>query len=116
MKPSDIFVARTPPFTATFDRSEYEAAAAFLVLACVLKGDEWTEILPKDLGLVLEKYGAEPGYEWFKNPFVKPDFFGLVDHGFAEWLGEGPPQPIRFTELGLARIRASRWNRAGATS
>lgn len=97
------------PFVGSkFGRAEREFAAALLVRACALAGDEWAAQAMPSIGHAL-KSGAESGgpFEHLKtNPFMPhPDFRDLVAKGFARFVGD-PDQgaPVEFTEKGLEAV------------
>jgi hypothetical protein len=113
-KPSDVNLFERSPFPLvnTFNRVEMEFAAALLVRACVARGDVWQSILPLELGETM-KADLEPGGIWETlktNPYVRPDFSGLVEKGWTEWDESrhpaGSDPAVRFTEAGLERLRA----------
>ncbi len=111
-KPSAVNLGGSyPPLCDTFGRSEAEAAATLIVLACVELGDAWIPVGPETIGRLIE--GArtsrtEPLYSLSRNPFWHPDIWELIKRGAAEWVGEpGDHGVVQFTEAGLERLR--RW-------
>lgn len=110
-KPSDVVLQPHVPLIGTMGRAEAEAAAGWMILALRDKGDAWGEITPGDCGDVLQKHGSE--ISWIKNPFLVPDFWDLVERGFAEFVGdEGKGRPVRFTPAGFEAMR--KWVRPPA--
>jgi len=108
VKPSDILLI-VPPLCATFGRTENEVAAALIVRACQVAGDQWAPVKWSTAVDVL-KADHEAGREFgmmMVNPFCRPDMFALVDGGFARWIEKG--REVEFTEAGLSRIATSRW-------
>lgn len=126
-KPSDVnLLGSFPPFVATFDKTECECAAFYLVHALALGGDTWRAISWPEIGAVIRADIAacdppspdspkptslqELVRDLSNNPFARPDFFKLVDKGYARWLGEpGGTTPLELTAEGLERLR--RWVR-----
>jgi hypothetical protein len=107
-KPSQVVMWVPLPFVDTFKKAEAEVAAAYMVAALVLSGDEWRGVLPVECGQALKAHGDDPAYSWMTNPFCPPDFWKLVELGFAEFVGEGAKgRPVRFTSGGLDALR--RW-------
>jgi len=115
MKPSDVRLwwrDAIIPLLGLFRRAEYEYAAALLVRACVVNGDEWKPQMPRDIGTIMRAdiERNEDGQGYLKtlasNPFCRPDFWGLVKEGFAEFLGDPEKgAPVQFTEKGLEQLR-----------
>lgn len=94
------------PFVGTFGRVEREAAAAYLVLACQDR-NTWDPVLPIEVGEAAKRH--KDRLIWLQNSFYLPDIRDLVEKGFAECVGpdeEGWKRPIRFTSLGLERIKS----------
>jgi hypothetical protein len=108
-KPSDVdLLGSFPPLCATMGHTEAELAAAILVHACRVRGDEWKPHTLPELGEVLGEAldaGVEPFASMNGNPFCKPDLRDLADRGFAVW-SEGH-LAIALTEAGIERLR--RW-------
>lgn len=107
-KPSQVFLNAVPPLVGTMKHSECEHAAALLVLACQLQGDEWAAKRPQDIGHAIgqaldDKIDPWPAID--RNPFFRPDFRALVEEGFARWVEAGDGSPIEFTEAGLEALR-----------
>lgn len=106
MKPSEVRVELPFPFTDTFQRNEYEAAAAFIVETCRHHGDEFGFVTREQMQATLKEVAQrEPWASWVTNPFVRPDFNGLVLQGFAEWDTENGGHAIRLTDAALALLR-----------
>ena len=107
-KPSDVRLNDSfPPLTATMGRVEREAAAACLLLACHHHGDAWAPMLPRQLGEALKEAvssATEPWVSLNRNPFFRPDFYELVEKGFARWT-EGEGGPLEFTDAGFQALR-----------
>jgi hypothetical protein len=106
-KPSDVRIDAIP-FVNTFRRAEAEAAAAVLVRACVVHGDEWAYRTGPELAAVLKadvEAKLEPFAALARNPFFRPSLHALVSGGFAEWVDGLDPEPIRFTAVGLEQLR-----------
>lgn len=86
-KPSHVTV-ENPPFKGAFHNSECELAVALIVRACQVLGDAWQPMLPAVIGKVgIEEHraGRQPWVSLLNSPFLRPDFKGLVDRGFACW-------------------------------
>jgi hypothetical protein len=84
-KPSQVVLVDIP-LVGTLDRTEVEIAAACIVRACQVFGDEWKPISMKQLFDTLEadeRERREPFCYLIHNPFARPDFTQLVDRGFA---------------------------------
>ncbi|MEM6988886.1 MAG: hypothetical protein AAF721_00270 [Myxococcota bacterium] len=97
-----------------FGRCEAEVAAAFLLWTLTSNGDEWRPVRPKEIGEAIRELldsEAEPP-PWMNNPFARPDFYELVERGFAVWSSdEIENRPIEFTPAGLDQLRESPWVR-----
>lgn len=107
-KPSDVFLVAFPPLVGTMGKAELEAAAAMLVRACQVNGNEWSPRSPMDVGLALKAdidAGVEPWTSLNRNPFFRPDFRTLIDSGFARYTDESLEAPIEFTPMGLQALR-----------
>jgi len=106
-KPSDVRLVGIP-LTATFGKSEMEAAAAIIVRTCAVLGDEWRAVSVDEVKkvLALEEEG-KPLFAFLRNPFWRPDVYQLVNKGFARWEGDPGTSPVGFTEEGIARL--ARW-------
>lgn len=107
MKPSDISLRTSyPPLVDTMGKSELEIAAAFLMRACQLNGDDFSPKTPRQIGLAIQHDAeADPPIEPLaslrRNPWASPDFRGLVVAGFARWTTDDEHAPIEFTQAGL---------------
>lgn len=113
-RPSDV-ILRVPPLTDTMRKTEIECAAALLVATLALRGDEWRPLLWSDVQEAAracrgEKPEGPEGPEdraasflWDvqRNPFLRPDFPGLLAGGFATKDDSGA---ITFTHEGLAAL------------
>ena len=119
LKPSDVKLLDPCPLTATLKKSEQEVAAAWLTLAMRETGDEFRAIQANELVEVINRFAPVvdgqrktlTGYYWLANPFLRPDFDGLIDGGYAEWSDPslGRKSPMAFTKKGIAALEASRW-------
>lgn len=113
MKPSDVRMFRgLLPLVGTFGRAELEFAAALLVRTCVRNGDEFGAHPPRSIGVTMKAdvdEALEPWVSFARNPFVpRPDFRGLAEAGFAEFLGDvDQGAPVQFTAKGLDVLRAT---------
>ena len=129
-KPSDVnlFVG-FPSLVDTFDKTEIECAAFYIVRTLAVKGDDWRPLRWTDIAEVIKESIAKieshlpPEFaphvskedlylnDMAKNPFARPDFHKLVSKGFAKWLGEecDKNRPIELTDLGFERLQ--RWVR-----
>jgi len=109
IKPSQI-VLRVPPLTGTMKKTEREVAAALIVRACQVNGDEWKPVDPLELGLVITadiNAGTEPLASLNRNPFCRPNFDLLADGTYARWTGEPRKSAIEFTPAGIEAMK--RW-------
>lgn len=114
MKPSEVVLTDTP-LADTTGKVESEHAAALIVRACQVFGDQWQPIVPGKLAQVLRDDVAacrEPFATLAKNPFFRPDLHRLVEGGFARWTREEvlPATPIELTEEMLRRV-SEKWAR-----
>jgi hypothetical protein len=110
-KPSEIQLL-TPPLTATMGRSEIEFAAALMVWTCAQSGDAWRAVSGVEIRELITKAidtKAEPVFDWIRNPFLRPDFHGLQERGFASREVINDLDYIAFTEKGFEALR--RWRR-----
>jgi len=89
--------------------AESEHAAALIVLTRKHMGDTWGPIAPRDVGEAIKAElaaGNEPWKSLNRNPFFRPDFFELVQKGFAQWT-EKEGGPLELTPKGIEALR--RW-------
>lgn len=113
MKPSEVVICFPVPLIDTFERAEYEATVALLVMACEHNGDTFQALTPHQIGDALRSaLGREPWKSWNQNPFFRPNIRDLVDAGFAEFLGN-PARgcPVQLTQETLTRLR--KWRKPG---
>ncbi len=113
-KPSEVGLFRSfLPFIDTFKHSEVELAAGILVATMVYKGDVWESIGNEQIREWMEdeKQKGEYWSELFKNPFARPDFYQLVDDGWAVWEGEpaGKESLLRLTQATFNRLVEKNW-------
>jgi hypothetical protein len=124
-KPSQVdFFGSFPPLVDTFEKTECEVAAVYLVSTMAATGDAWRPVTWSDCAVVITsalKSVEEKGYknvgpgdrlieDLAKNPYCKPDFHKLAKLGYARWLGEpGGKTPLELTEAGIEKLR--RWVR-----
>ena len=95
------------PLIATFGRAEKESAAAAIVMACQDAG-AWRAVSFAEIATACKSRVGQRGFEWLSNPFCRPDIWGLVDDGFAEWTDE-PGGRVALTERGISVLASSRW-------
>src|SRR5690606_37075798 len=111
--PNDV-VLDTPPLTGTLDKVEIEFAAALMVQALKVLRLGWTPITARQLGAAIRSElnaGNEPIATWNRNPFLRPDFPGLVARGFAVKSGPGD-EMLELTHNCLLRLLPwVRWNK-----
>lgn len=105
-KPSEVYLAPFPfPLASTYGRMESEAAAAIVVRACAVLGDEWRAVSSTEVEEVLAReVEGDPLYACMRNPFWRPDAHELVANGFATWEGETEAPSVKLTAEGLARL------------
>lgn len=81
------FLVETPPLTATLGRCELEFTAALILFGLHTLRRPWSApIAATELGKVLSDAlgsGTEPIKSWARNPFLRMEFDGLVERGFA---------------------------------
>lgn len=111
--PADV-VLRVPPLTDTMGRSVIESAAGLLVAVLALRGNKWRPVLWSDVRDVMmaasaagEPQSGEDTVERFcwdvgRNPFIRPNFNGLVARGFAT--RDEATEAIAFTPEGIAAM------------
>ena len=107
-KPSQVFLSSGPPLGATMRKTEREAAAAYIVRTCQAHGDIWQPVSDSMLRTTLREDMAadrEPFISWIRNPFLKPDFPGLVDDGFPQYIDQEGLSSIEFTQAGLDALK-----------
>jgi len=105
MKPSEVVLTGVP-LCGTMRKAEIEAAAAIIVRACQVKEDRWQALtLQQILDVSRKDFVAkrEPFCSWLINPFLRPDFSGLVDGGWARFVG----QALELTDKGITAL--DRW-------
>lgn len=118
MKPSDVVMFRSwIPLVDTFGRTELEWAAALLVRTCQLNGDVFAAHPPKAIGETMKRDRASRLDPWaglMGNPFLRPDFRGLAEKGFVEFLGDvDAGAPVQFTAKGLVVLEHAHEGRIG---
>jgi hypothetical protein len=104
--PIDV-VLDTPPLTGTLERVEIECAAALLVQALKVLGLGWTPIGVRQLAETIKSEmdaGNKPIATWSRNPFLRPDFAGLVARGFAVKSGPQGDEMLELTNECLLRL------------
>lgn len=110
--PSDV-ILRVPPLTDAMRKTEIECAAALLVATLALRGNEWRPVLWSEVQDAARSCrGTEPegpedraaSFLWYvqRNPFLRPDFPGLLAGGFAT--RGGADDAITFTPAGIAAM------------
>jgi hypothetical protein len=109
-KPSQVFLAPIP-LCGTMGHAEREFAAALIIRACQVNGDAWHPVAAEELGMMLKAaldVGAEAGDRWLleflSNPFIKYDFYELVEHGYAKWTDE-PGKAAELTDKAFEAMR-----------
>lgn len=114
MKPSDVVLHEPCPLVDTFHHAEAEAAAAWLIFVMARRGDEFVDVWPKEMGEVVANVRNSEDEKlpsWFTCPFLRPDFDRLIEDGYAERVSPEMERksPLRFTQKGLDKLKASRW-------
>lgn len=105
---------------ATFDRTECECGAAYMLRALSLNGNSWraiswteiSEVIKADIAScdVLKEEAPALSIlinDMAKNPFARPDFHELASKGYVKWLGEEGKSSLEFTEKGMEKLQ--RW-------
>jgi len=116
MRPSDV-VLLVPCLVGTLGRSEREMAAALIVRACQLKGDQWGSVGIKEIGETIDAdiaAGRQPLAALNRSSFCpRPDFRDLVKEGFARFDGDPEKDASASIELTHKALRAirRRWYR-----
>lgn len=110
--PGDVVLAPVP-LVGTMGRTEVEHAAAILVRVCQVRG-AWGAVTTGDVREVglADVAAGQPLASMWTNPFLRPEFGGLVERGFARWHGEPFKSPLELTDEGRARL--GRWVRRPA--
>jgi hypothetical protein len=101
------------PLVATMGRAEREQAATLIVRTCVREGDTWAPVTPQQIGATIKadlEEQIDPLYSLRENPFFKPDFRDLAEHGYASCTFE-TGAPLELTPKAFEAI-AARWVRA----
>lgn len=99
LKPRQVRIYEAGILTATLGHAELEQAAACIVYYHHAKAlADWTPIRAGDF---LDFMGSdEQMRKWGRNPFWRPNFFGLADGGWIDgWKFEGTPDE-RKAEVG----------------
>jgi hypothetical protein len=116
IKPSEIrFDTSFPPLVGTLGRTEREAAASLLILACQHHGDVWQPITVKQIGEALRaavEAGRQPFTALNSNPFWRPDFHDLVAQGFAAGDLSVGTNPLTLSEVTIEIIARKHGGRA----
>lgn len=122
-KPGDVeLFGSFPPFAGTFEKTECEIAAFYIVRTLAASPDNtWRPVAWPEIGARLQadtEDAAAAGdkcpsvvrlvADLVRNRFALPDVHGLIERGFARWHDE-PAGAVELTELGLERLR--RWVR-----
>lgn len=97
-KPTDVNI-ESLPFVGMLGRSELEVAVAY-VIAGRQKVNDWsTPMTPLRLSSALSDVMVHNAYvrDVVKNPFLKPDFDGLMDAGIID-------KHYCFTSEGLTKL------------
>lgn len=106
-KPSQVRL-EVIPLVATMGKAEIELTAAGIVRALALSGDAWEPIpLARVADIAREDVERQlhPYHHWWKNPFVQPAPWLMVERGFAVF-GAGDSGPtIAFTDKGCEALR-----------
>lgn len=105
------FLRETPPLVGTLGRSEVEYAAALILFGLHHLGRDWSAALREDelLGVLGKAIDSDPVKSWRSNPFLQPDFAGLIAAGFAvseasPEVDIGPHSSITLTPAALERV------------
>lgn len=111
--PKDIVVA-FPPLMDTLGRAELELAAAIVVSVCQRRGSwgpvSWEEIK----ALAKDDLAKDPKHWLWTRVLCWPDAHGLVDNGFAVWVGDDETV-LELTQACIRRIverQTRRWFRS----
>lgn len=99
---------RAIPLDNTFGHAETEVAAALMVGALAATGDTWR---PLGLDDLMAHVAAQGIGHVARNPFLRPDFAGLLLTGAIEEVGT-MPETFAFTASGRAAL--ARWVRMPA--
>lgn len=96
LRPSDLILDKGPlPLVGTLGRSELECAAALFALVCRnRKNDVWGPVTLDEFQDETKRL-AGVNNPFVTNPFLRPDFRGLVVEGFASFVGS----PAQYREL-----------------
>lgn len=109
VKPSEIRLSASfPPLASTFGRSEHEAAAALIVLACIHNGDRWQPVTTLQIYAALvwavDVAKKQPFIDLSRNTFWRPDFIGLIKAGHAIGECSSTTSPIELTGLAIETL------------
>lgn len=104
------FLRETPPLGGTLGSCEIEYAAALVLLVLHRLGRSWSEsVTTNELCMLLSEQfgaGAEPIRSWGRNPFLRPDWDGLVERGFAQRDESPDGYALTLTPAALDRVAA----------
>jgi|SRR6185369_11984883 hypothetical protein len=108
-KPSQVnLIGATFPLLNCMHKIEFEMAAALITrTCCIIKNDVWAPISFDDIQQVITRDMTTMVMPWARfhcNPFLRPDFLGLVKNGYAQWVGE-EGNVIEFTLYGFDAMR-----------
>lgn len=110
-KPSQVEILPSP-LIATMGRAETESAAALIVHTCAANGDAWQAVSTDMVVRAVRDAGPDSTIgQIVRNPFLAPDFVGLVAAGFATRSAVDGATSYALTENGIARL--GRWVRRG---
>lgn len=107
-RPEDVFINTVPPLVGTMGKSGAESAAALLIRACQVNGNEWKGVDLASLKAIIDAdvdNKVEPLRSMCMNPFIRPDFKELVTRGFATWEGTPGESALALTDAGLEKLR-----------
>lgn len=109
VKPSDFRIDNFGmPFIGSLGRIELEVGAAALVRVCaVLHEDTWKPVTTDDVRRTID-IDIEMGF--WRQPVAAPDWWGLVDDGYAMPVdGDFPSCGLMLTDLAASKIIDAGW-------
>jgi hypothetical protein len=104
--PADV-VLTTPPLTGTLGKTELEVAAGVMVLILQELGRGWGMVTWQDIQEAIKRAQTDQKgtlWSWFTNPFLRPDWEGLVDRGLATGV-DGHLRALELTPAAIERLR-----------